>query len=52
MRRTAAVGSAFFTTMAKLLLASLTTEGNEWEQAQQEAEDVLLKGGWKEHLIP
>jgi hypothetical protein len=40
----------FFITLANLLYAALTEDGQGWERAKAEAERLMLAGGWKEYL--
>jgi hypothetical protein len=40
----------FFTTLAHLLYAALTEDGQGWERAKEEAERIMLADGWKEYL--
>ena len=40
----------FLTTFANLLYAALTEDETGWERAKEEAEQIMLTGGWKEYL--
>ena len=37
-------------TFATLLYAALTEDETGWERAKEEAERIMLTGGWKEYL--
>ena len=40
----------FLTTFANLLYAAITEDETGWERAKEEAERIMLTGGWKEYL--
>ena len=40
----------FLTTFANLVYAALTEDETGWERAKDEAEQIMLTGGWKEYL--